>query len=151
MVLGNEALLTDDFKAFHCLPNELLITKPHVYGVDITSLKLLHSCLTKRKQRVKLNGTYNSWSEIIFGVPQDSILGPLLFNIFLCNLFQCFPDLDITSYADNNTSHSTNINLNKVLHDLEKMSNTLFKWFTDNLLRANPEKSYILANSAQEI
>ena len=145
------ALLTDLFKAFDCLPHELLIAKPHAYGVDIPSLKLFLSYLTKRKQRVKLNGTYSSWSEIIFGVPQGSILGPLLFNIFLCDLFQFSPDLDITNYADDDTPHSTNINLNKVLHDLEKMSDTLLKWFTENLLKSNPEKSYFPTNSAQEI
>ena len=137
-------LLTDLSKAFDCLPHELLIAKLHAYGVDIPSLKLFHLYLTKRKQRVKLNGTYSSRSEII--------LGPLLFNIFLCDLFQFFPDLDITNYADDNTSHSTNINLNKVLHDLQKMSDTLFKWFTDNLLKANPEKSHlIMTNSVLEI
>ena len=145
------ALLTDLSKAFDCLPHELLISKLHAYGVDVPSLKLLHSYLTKRKQRVKLNGTYSSWSEILFGVLQGSILGPLLFNIFLCDLFQVFPDVDIANYADDNSPHSSNINLNKVLHDLEKISDTLFKWFTDNLLKANPEKSHLLANSAQEI
>ena len=145
------ALLTDLSKAFDCLPHELLIAKLHAYGVDVPSLKLLHSYLTKRKQRVKLNGTYSSWSEVLFGVPQGSILGPLLFNIFLCDLFQFFPDVDIANYADDNTPHSSNINLNKVLHDLEKISDTLFKWFTDNLLKANPEKSHLLTNSAQEI
>ena len=132
------ALLTDFSKTFNCLAHELLIAKLHAYGVDVPSLKLLHSYLTKRKQRVKLNGTYSSWSEILFGVPQGSILGPLLFNIFV----QFFPDVDIANYADDNTPHSSNINLNKVLHDLEKISNTLFKWFTDNLLKANPEKSH---------
>ena len=111
----------------------------------------MHSYLTKRRQRVKLNGTYSPWLEIILGVPQGSILWPLLFNIFLCNLFQFFPDQNITNYAGENTPHSTTINLNKVLHDLEKMSDTLFKWFTDNLLTANPEKSHLLTNSAQEI
>ena len=54
------ALLTDLFKAFDCLPHELLIAKLHASGVDIPSLNLLHSYLTKRKQRMKLNGTYSS-------------------------------------------------------------------------------------------
>ena len=62
-------LLTDLSKAFDCLPHELLIAKLHAYGVDIPSLKLLHSHLNKRKQSVKLNGTYSSWSEIILGDP----------------------------------------------------------------------------------
>ena len=100
---------------------------------------------------MKLNGTYSWWSEIIFGVPQGFILGPFLFNIYLCDIYQFFLDLDITNYADNNTPHSNNINLNKVLHDIQKMSDTLFKWFTDNLIKANPEKSHLLTNSAQEI
>ena len=64
------ALLTDLSKTFDCLPRELLIAKLHAYGVDIYSLKLLQSYLTKREERVKLNGTYSSWSEILFGVPQ---------------------------------------------------------------------------------
>ena len=71
------ALLTDLSKAFDCLPHDLLIAKLHAYGLDIKSLKLMFSYLTNRKQRVKINGTYSSWSEILFGVPQGSILGPL--------------------------------------------------------------------------
>ena len=96
------ALLTDLFKAFDCLPHELLITKLHAYGVDIPSLKLLDSYLTKQRQSVKLNGTYSSGSEILFAVPQVSILGPLLFNIFLCDLIQFFPDVDIANHGDDN-------------------------------------------------
>ena len=134
------ALLTDLSKVFVCLPHELRIARLHAYGVDIVSLKSLHSHLTKQKQTVKLNGSYSSRSKILFGVPQGSILEPLLFNISLRDLFRFFPDVDIANYADDNTPQSSNINLNKVLHDLEKNSNTLFQWFTDNLLIANPEK-----------
>ena len=105
------ALLIDISKAFDSLPHELLIAKLHVYGVDIPSWRGSLKC---------------------------SIPGPLLFNIFLCDLFQFFSDLDVTIYTDDNTPHSTKINLNKALQDLGKMSNTLFKWFTDNLLKANP-------------
>ena len=85
------ALLTDLSKILGSIPHELLNTNFHCYGLDIPSLKLLHSYLTKRKQRMTLNGTYSSWSEIIFGIPQCYILGLLLFNIFLCHLFEFFP------------------------------------------------------------
>ena len=105
-----ETLPTDLPKDFDYLPHKLLIAKLHAYRIDTLSLKLLQSYLSKQKQRVKLSDTYSSWSNIIFGVLQHSILGLLLFNIFLCDLFQFFPDLDIFRYAYNETLHPTNIN-----------------------------------------
>ena len=80
------ALLTDLSKAFDCLSHELLIAKLHTYGFSLNALRLVHSYLTNRKQRTKINNKYSSREEILFGVPQGSILGPLLFNIFLCDL-----------------------------------------------------------------
>ena len=136
--------MTDLSKAFDCLSHDLLIAKLHTYGLDMPSLKLLHSYLTKTRQRVKINNTYSSCSEILFGVPQGSILGPLLFNIFLCDLFLFVPDIGIANYADDNTPHATNKHLETVLKDLEQGSDTLLKWFTDNLLKANPEKYHLL-------
>ena len=76
------ALLTDLFKVFDCLDHELLMAKLNAYGFSLTALKLVHNYLSNRKQRTKINSTYSSLLEIIFGVPQGSILGPLLFNIF---------------------------------------------------------------------
>ena len=76
------ALLTDLSKAFDCLDQELLIEKLNIYGFSLTALKLVHNYLSNRKQRTKINSTYSSLLEIIFVVPQGSIPGPLLFNIF---------------------------------------------------------------------
>ena len=144
------ALLTDLSKAFDCLPHDLLIAKFHAYGIDMPSLKLLHSSLTKRRQRVKINNTCSSWSEILFGVPQGCILGPLLFNIFLCDLFLFVPDISIANYADDNTPHATNKHLDTVLKDLEQGSDTLLKWFIDYLLKANPKKYHLLVSTNEK-
>ena len=99
------ALLTDLLKAFDCLDHELLIAKLNAYCFSLTALKLVHNYLSNRKQRTKTNSTYSSFLEIIFGIPQGSILGPLLFNIFLIDLFFIIEDSDIASYADDNTPY----------------------------------------------
>ena len=97
------ALLTDLSKAFDCLPHDLIIAKLHAYGPEKASLRLMHSYLTDRYQRVKINNSYSLWSLIKHAVPQGSDLGPILFNIFLCDMFFMIDNIDIASYADDNT------------------------------------------------
>ena len=100
-----ETVLSNLSKAFDCLPHDLIVAKLDAYGFSTESLKLINSYLTERKQRVKMNDQFSSWLDISVGVPQGSILGPLLFNIFLCDMFLFCNDIDFASYADNNTPY----------------------------------------------
>ena len=68
------ALLTDLSKAFDCINHDLLLAKLHAYGLDLHSTRLISSCLTNRKQRVRINDIYSTWKDINFGVPQGSII-----------------------------------------------------------------------------
>ena len=87
------ALLTGLLKAFDCLPHEILIAK-----FEKKSLKLVYFYLSSRKQRVKVCGTKGAWRELLYIVPKGAILGPMLFNIYLWNLFYFLIGTDIASY-----------------------------------------------------
>ena len=101
------ALLTDLSKTFDCLSHELLIAKINTYGFNMSTLRFVHSYLKNRMQRTKINSEYSSWKEIIFGVPHGSILGSLLFSIFLCDLSLIMENIDIASFADDNSPYTT--------------------------------------------
>ena len=70
-----------------------------------------------------------------------------MFNIFLCDLFFIVKNVDFASYADDNTPYTTGENIEEVILNLEKEASSLFKWFSDNQMKANPDKCHLLINS----
>ena len=114
--------------------------------MDYTSLKLKHSYLNDRYQRVRSNSKYSSWSEIICGVPQGSILGPLLFNIYFSDLF-LFVSPNIANYADDNSPYAASTDTESVINHLENEVKSLLQWLQNNAFKANPDKSNLLLNS----
>ena len=129
------ALLTVLSKAFDCMTHDLLIAKLHALNFDMNALNLIFDYLTERKQRVKIKSSFSSYLDIFQGVPKGSILGPLLFNVFLCNLFFFVEKADVTSYADDNTPYVCSENIDVTLEKLEEVEKVLFEWFSNNFLK----------------
>ena len=129
----------------------MLTAKINAYGFDLPALRLIHDYLTNRKQRTKIGDNYSSWSEILFGVPQGSILGPLLFNIFLADLFFIVKDIDTASYADDNTPFIVEDNIENVIAPLEEATTALFDWFDNNRLKSNPDKCHALVSTNKHL
>ena len=132
--------MMDLSKAFDCIPHELLIAKLHAYNFDKNCLKLIYNYLKERKQRVKINSEYSTWKEVINGVPQGSVLGPLLFNIFINDFFFFVEHSEICNYADDNSLTVADIHIDKIISKLQSDIENLDMWFKCNMLLLNQSK-----------
>ncbi len=138
------AILTDLSKAFDCLSHDLFIAKLEAYGFDKSALKLIRDYLKSRKQRTKVGSSYSSWRDIFYGVPQGSILGPLLFNIFMNDIFYFIEEGEIANYADDSTYHTIKDNIMELLKTLEKETYSILNWFGFNEMKSNDDKCHLI-------
>ena len=95
--------------------------------------------------------SYSSYEEILFGVPQGSILGPRLFNVFLCDMFFELSQTDFASYADDNTPYVEADNIDVVITILENNSIQLFEWFSDNQMKGNKDKCHLVVSNNDKV
>ena len=139
-----DAILTDLSKAFDCLSHDLLIAKLEAYGFDKSALKFIYDYLKNRMQRTKVSGSYSSWRELLSGVPQGSILGPLLFNIFINDIFFFLDKTKIANFADDNTTYAIENDIMVLLNTLESETINVLDWFQINEMKPNQGKCHLL-------
>ena len=128
------AVLMDLSKAFDTVSHEHLIAKLHAYGF---------SYLSDRWQRTKVNLSFSSWPELLPGVPQGSVLGPILFNIYINNPFY-FLTCEICKFADDTMPYVCNSSLEYVLEKLEEYSALVIEWCEINEMEMNAENAIYL-------
>ena len=113
------AVLMDLSKPLDTINHDLLVAKLHAYGFSNDGHKLLYSYLNNRWYRTKINHKFSSWKELSQGVPQGSVLRPLLFNIYLNDLFYLPEFTDLCNFADGTTFYACNMDLNSLIKTLE--------------------------------
>ena len=144
------ALLIDLSKAFDCISHDLLIAKLEAYGFEKSALDLVAAYLSNRKQRTRIGDSFSSWHDILAGVPQGSILGPLLFNIYLRDMFYFLADKNVLNYADDTTPFAKADSWEQISDQLKEGTDIIFNWLTYNQMKGNADKSELIANNTSK-
>jgi hypothetical protein len=136
----NCSLFIDLKKAFDTVSHEILINKLTHYGLDTTCVAWFSSYLSNRKQATAVNNVFSELEIILCGVPQGSILGPLLFLIFINDLPDATSFL-VSLFADDTTLQHHGNDLKTLEIEVNKEIKTVTTWFRDNMLSVHPQKT----------
>ena len=131
-------------KAFDVIQYALLLSKLRAYGMDDKSCALIRNYLSSRTQRVKVGDTFSTWESVKRGVPQGSVLGPMLFNIFINDLFFHVKKAKLNAYADDHQVYYSHVDPAAldacVSHDVGVAN----QWYHENGMLVNESKHQCL-------
>ena len=139
-----DAALMDLSKAFDCISHDLFIVKLSTYGLSDETLAYIFSYLSGRKQSAKINDCYSIFELILSGVSQESILGPILFNIFINDLMLFIKQANLDNYADDNTITYFLKFLSNLKATLKNESAEAINWLKQKNMFVNPKKCQVL-------
>ena len=131
-------------KAFDFLNHDLLLSKLHAYGFSAGAIRTIRSYLKNRWQRTKINTYFSEWSELLLCVPQGSVLGPLLLNIYINDVFWYTDRTDICNFADDNTFNACARDLKVLIEWLEHDAYQAIQWFKANYMKLNESKCHLV-------
>lgn len=134
-------IFIDFSKAFDCLNHGILIDKLSRYGIRGPSLSLLYSYLYERRQSVIIDGHFSSLLQIKYGVPQGSILGPLLFNIYINDLVNISENVKFVLYADDTSLFLSDADADNLITKGNLILSRFFLWSRINGLYINDTKT----------